>query len=233
MPFFSYIRGLVRMRVLLVEDDAVLMNGLQVGLGLTGFTVDAVTTCADASAALRTTAFDAIVLDLMLPDGSGLDVLEELRDRQIATPVLLLTARDSVPDRIAGLDAGADDYLGKPFDLNEVAARLRALTRRGNGGGSACRIWRDLRLEPSTMAVSKSGEPVRLSRREFSVLHALMDRPGQILSKSQLEEKLYGWQEDVESNTIEVHIHNLRQKLGPGIIETVRGVGYKLAEDNA
>lgn len=230
---FSIIRGVVRMRVLLVEDDAVLMNGLQVGLGLAGFTVDAVATCADASAALRTTAFDAIVLDLMLPDGSGLDVLGELRSRQVATPVLLLTARDSVPDRIAGLDAGADDYLGKPFDLNEVAARLRALTRRGNGGGSACRIWRDLRLEPATMAVSKSGEAVRLSRREFSVLHALMDRPGQILSKSQLEDRLYGWQEDVESNTIEVHIHNLRQKLGPGIIETVRGVGYKLAEDNA
>ncbi|PZR94703.1 MAG: DNA-binding response regulator [Stutzerimonas stutzeri] len=221
------------MRVLLVEDDAVLMNGLQVGLGLAGFTVDAVTTCADASAALRSSAFDAVVLDLMLPDGSGLQVLGEMRGRRVATPVLLLTARDSVPDRIAGLDAGADDYLGKPFDLNEVAARLRALTRRGNGGGSACRVWRDLRLEPATMVVSKSGEPVRLSRREFSVLHALMDRPGQILSKSQLEERLYGWQEDVESNTIEVHIHNLRQKLGPGIIETVRGVGYKLAEESA
>lgn len=221
------------MRVLLVEDDAILLNGLQVGLGLAGFTVDAVSNCADASAALRSSTFDAVVLDLMLPDGSGLDVLDELRGRQVGTPVLLLTARDSVPDRIAGLDAGADDYLGKPFDLDEVAARLRALTRRGNGSASACRIWRELRLEPATMAVSKSGVAVRLSRREFSILHALMDRPGQILSKSQLEDRLYGWQEDVESNTIEVHIHNLRQKLGPGIIETVRGVGYKLAEDSA
>ncbi|KAB2688787.1 response regulator transcription factor [Brucella pseudogrignonensis] len=220
------------MRVLVVEDDAVLMNGLQVGLGLAGFTVDAVSTCMDASAALRSSAFDAVVLDLMLPDGSGLDVLNELRGRAVGTPVLLLTARDSIPDRIAGLDAGADDYLGKPFDLNEVAARLRALTRRGNGGASACRIWRDLRLDPATMAVSKSGEGVRLSRREFSILHALMERPGQILSKSQLEDRLYGWQEDVESNTIEVHIHNLRQKLGPGVIETVRGVGYRLAEDS-
>lgn len=220
------------MRVLVVEDDAVLMNGLQVGLGLAGFTVDAVSTCVDASAALRSSAFDAVVLDLMLPDGSGLDVLNELRGRAVGTPVLLLTARDSIPDRIAGLDAGADDYLGKPFDLNEVAARLRALTRRGNGGASACRIWRDLRLDPATMAVSKSGESVRLSRREFSILHALMERPGQILSKSQLEDRLYGWQEDVESNTIEVHIHNLRQKLGPGVIETVRGVGYRLAEDS-
>ncbi len=221
------------MRVLVVEDDAVLLNGLQVGLGLAGFTVDAVSTCADASAALRISAFDAVVLDLMLPDGSGLGVLDELRGRQVGTPVLLLTARDSVPDRIAGLDAGADDYLGKPFDLNEVAARLRALTRRGNGGASACRIWRDLRLDPATMAVTKSGEAIRLSRREFSILHALMDRPGQILSKSQLEDRLYGWQEDIESNTIEVHIHNLRQKLGPSVIETVRGVGYKLAEATA
>lgn len=220
------------MRVLLVEDDSVLMNGLQVGLGLAGFTVDAVSTCADASAALQSSVFDAVILDLMLPDGSGLGILDELRGRDVGTPVLLLTARDSVPDRIAGLDAGADDYLGKPFDLDEVAARLRALTRRGNGSASACRVWRELRLDPAAMVVSKSGESVRLSRREFSILHALMDRPGQILSKSQLEDRLYGWQEDVESNTIEVHIHNLRQKLGPGVIETVRGVGYKLAEAN-
>jgi two-component system response regulator QseB len=218
------------MRILVVEDDAVLMNGLQVGLGLTGFTVDAVSNCADASAALHSSVFDAIVLDLMLPDGSGLDVLAELRGRQMGTPVLLLTARDSVPDRIAGLDAGADDYLGKPFDLDEVAARLRALTRRASGSKTACRTWRDLSLEPATMAVSKSGESVRLSRREFAILHALMDRPGQILSKSQLEDRLYGWQEEVESNTIEVHIHHLRQKLGTDIIETVRGVGYRLAE---
>lgn len=218
------------MRILLVEDDEVLLNGLQIGLGLAGFTVDAVSTCADASTALLNSTFDAVVLDLMLPDGSGLGVLGELRARQVGTPVLLLTARDGVPDRIAGLDAGADDYLGKPFDLDEVAARLRALVRRGNGSASACRIWRDLRLDPATMALSKAGEAVRLSRREFSILHALMDRPGQILSRSQLEERLYGWQEDVESNTIEVHIHYLRQKLGPGIIETVRGVGYRLAE---
>lgn len=220
------------MRVLLVEDDEILLNGLQVGLGLAGFTIDVVSSCADASAALRNADFDAIVLDLMLPDGSGLDVLGELRARQVGTPVLLLTARDSVADRVGGLDAGADDYLGKPFDLNEVAARLRALTRRGNGTASASRVWRDLRLEPAMMAVSKSGEVVRLSRREFSILHALMERPGQILSKSTLEDRLYGWQEDVESNTIEVHIHNLRQKLGPGVIETVRGVGYRLAGDS-
>jgi two-component system response regulator QseB len=221
------------MRILVVEDDAVLMNGLQVGLSLGGFTVDAVASCADADAALSSSAFDALVLDLMLPDGSGLDILAALRRRSVAMPVLLLTARDAVPDRIAGLDAGADDYLGKPFDLDEVAARLRALIRRAAGRASAVLTWRDVTLEPSTMIVKRGGEPVRLSRREFSILHALMDRPGQILSKTQLEDKLYGWQEDVESNTVEVHIHHLRSKLGTATIETIRGIGYRLPEDGA
>ncbi len=216
------------MRVLVVEDDAVLLNGLQVGLGLAGFTVEAVSTCADASVALETSEFDAIVLDLMLPDGSGLDILGALRRRQSRIPVLLLTARDSVPDRIAGLDAGADDYLGKPFDLDEVAARLRALSRRAGGHAAATLHWRDVVLDPASMSVSRGGEPIRLSRREFSILRALIDRPGQILSRSQLEERLYGWQEEIESNAVEVHIHNLRAKLGPGIVETVRGVGYRL-----
>lgn len=218
------------MRVLVVEDDEVLLNGLQVGLGLAGFTVETVATCADAAAALHASTFDAVVLDLMLPDGSGFDILNEVRTRRLTVPVLLLTARDSVPDRIAGLDAGADDYLGKPFDLDEVAARLRALTRRAGGHATATLHWRDVVLDPASMIVTKEGEPVRLSRREFSILHALIDRPGQILSKSQLEERLYGWQEDVESNAIEVHIHNLRAKLGPGVVETVRGVGYRLTE---
>jgi len=218
------------MRVLLVEDDAVLLNGLQVGLGMAGLTVEAVSNCADAKLALETSAFDAVVLDLMLPDGSGLDILETLRQRQSKVPVLLLTARDSVPDRIAGLDAGADDYLGKPFDLDEVAARLRALTRRAGGHATATLHWRDIVLDPASMNVTRAGEPVRLSRREFSILRALIDRPGQILSRSQLEERLYGWQEEIESNAIEVHIHNLRAKLGPGVVETVRGVGYRIAE---
>jgi two-component system response regulator QseB len=216
------------MRILVVEDDSVLMDGLRVGLGLNGFTVDAVGTCQDAEAALRANTFDALVLDLMLPDGSGLEVLASLRRRGGAVPVLLLTARDAVADRITGLDAGADDYLGKPFDLDEVAARLRALVRRAAGRASAILTWRDVTLEPSSMSVTKAGQPVRLSRREFSVLHALMDRPGQILSKSQLEDKLYGWQEDVESNTVEVHIHHLRAKLGSEMIETLRGIGYRI-----
>lgn len=218
------------MRVLVVEDDPVLLNGLQVGLGLAGFTVEAVANCADASAALDTADFDAVVLDLMLPDGSGLDILGTLRRRQSRVPVLLLTARDSVPDRIAGLDAGADDYLGKPFDLDEVAARLRALARRSGGHAAATLQWRDVVLDPASMGVTRSGEPVRLSRREFSILRALIERPGQILSRSQLEDRLYGWQEEIESNAIEVHIHNLRAKLGPGVVETVRGVGYRMAE---
>lgn len=221
------------MRILVVEDDTVLLNGLQVGLSLGGFTVDAVATCGDADAALRASAFDAVVLDLMLPDGSGLDVLAALRKRSQTTPVLLLTARDAVRDRITGLDAGADDYLGKPFDLDEVSARLRALIRRAAGRASAIIAWRDVALEPATMIVTRGGEPVRLSRREFTILHALMDRPGQILSKAQLEEKLYGWQEDVESNTVEVHVHHLRAKLGASTIETVRGIGYRLAEERA
>lgn len=218
------------MRVLVVEDDEVLLDGLQVGLGMSGFTVEPVMSCADASTALRSSAFDAVVLDLMLPDGSGLDVLAEMRKRRSPEPVLLLTARDAVSDRIAGLDAGADDYLGKPFDLNEVDARLRALIRRASGHSSATLQWGEIILDPASMAVSRDGEAMRLSRREFSILHALIDRPGQILSKTQLEERLYGWQEDIESNAIEVHVHNLRAKLGPGVVEMVRGVGYRLSD---
>lgn len=220
------------MRILVVEDDEVLMNGLQVGLAISGFTVDAVGTCDEAAAALAACGFDALVLDLMLPDGSGLDLLASLRSQGATLPVLLLTARDAVSDRINGLDAGADDYLCKPFDLDEVAARLRALIRRSAGRASAILTWKNIALDPSRLAVTRGGEPVRLSRREFSVLHALMERPGRILSKSQLEERLYGWQEDVESNTVEVHIHHLRAKLGSRLIETVRGIGYRLYEDS-
>ncbi|TWG95022.1 two-component system response regulator QseB [Mesorhizobium sp. J18] len=219
------------MRILVVEDDAILRDGLKVGLGIGGFTADAVETCEEAHAVLKNHEFDALVLDLMLPDGSGLDILKSLRDRRDDTPVLLLTARDAVSDRITGLDTGADDYLGKPFDLDEVAARLRALVRRAAGRSRSVLEWRCLRLDPSSQAVEKGGEAVRLSRREYSILHALMIHPGQIFSKRQIEEKLYGWQEEVESNTVEVHIHHLRAKLGSGIIQTVRGVGYRLGEE--
>jgi two-component system response regulator QseB len=222
---------MMTMRVLIVEDDAVLRDGLKVGLGIGGFNADAVESCAEAEAVLRNHEFDALVLDLMLPDGSGLDILRSLRERRDTTPVLLLTARDRVADRILGLDTGADDYLGKPFDLDEVAARLWALVRRASGRPQAMLEWRGLRLDPAALTAELNGEPVRLSRREYAILHALMIHPGQILSRGRIEEKLYGWQEEVESNAVEVHIHNLRNKLGAGTIQTVRGIGYRLGEE--
>lgn len=216
------------MRVLVVEDDEVLQNGLTVGLGIHGFTAEAVGCCADAVAALETTAFDAVVLDIMLPDGSGFDVLRRLRQRNDAVPVLLLTARDSVADRIRGLDDGADDYLGKPFDLDEVAARLRALRRRAVGRATPTIVWQDIVLDPEKRtAASSAGDPINLSRREFALLLALVERPGVIQSKTELEALLYGWQEEIESNAVEVHIHHLRAKIGRDRIETVRGLGYR------
>lgn len=219
------------MRLLVVEDDEVLSDGLKVGLNMLGFTVDAVGCVADACEAVAVDRFDAVVLDLMLPDGSGLDVLAQLRASGERTPVLLLTARDEVGDRIAGLDAGADDYLGKPFDLDELAARLRAIIRRAQGRAESRPQWRGVTLDPARMSAERDGRTVSLSRREFTVMQALMDNPGTIQSKSALEQKLYGWQEDVESNTVEVHVHKLRAKLGPDLIETVRGVGYRLKDD--
>lgn len=216
------------MRILVVEDDPILLDGLREGLKLSGFVADGVTTVADASEALATGRFDAVVLDRMLPDGSGLDVLRGIRQVGNRIPVLLLTAKDEVGDRIDGLDAGADDYIGKPFDLDEVAARLRAITRRSSGRASAEISLRGLTLDPASMLVRRAEVEIGLSRREFSILHALMESPQAIHSKQALEERLYGWQEDVESNTIEVHVHKLRAKLGTSVIETVRGVGYRL-----
>lgn len=216
------------MRILVVEDDPVLMDGLKVGLGLAGATVDDVATCADARAALAATRFDAVVLDLMLPDGSGLDLLAAMRAREDATPVLLLTALDEAPDRVRGLDAGADDYLGKPFDLDELAARVRAIARRGQGRAGPLLKAGPLVLDPATLAATLDGQAVPLSRREFTVLAALMERPGVIRSKAEIEDRLYGWQEEVESNTVEVHVHNLRAKVGRETIETVRGLGYRI-----
>lgn len=215
------------MRILIVEDDEVLQDGLVVGLGIHGFKGEAVGTCADALAALMATSFDAVVLDLMLPDGSGFDVLRALRQRNDAVPVLLLTARDAVADRIRGLDEGADDYLGKPFDLDEVAARLRALRRRAVGRATPLVVWDDIVLDPQRQSATAAGASVNLSRREFALLLALAERPGVIHSKADLEALLYGWQEEVESNTVEVHIHHLRAKIGRDRIETVRGLGYR------
>jgi two-component system response regulator QseB len=216
------------MRVLIVEDDPILRDGLSVGLKLAGFSPDAVDCCTDADAAMRATDYEAVVLDVMLPDGSGLDFLAARRCDADLTPILLLTARDQIEDRIAGLDAGADDYLGKPFDLDELAARLRALLRRGAGRARATLHWGEIMLDPASISVTRGGKPIGLTRREFTILRALMERPGMVISKGALEEAIYGWQEGVESNTVEVHIHNLRSKIGPGVVQTVRGIGYRI-----
>lgn len=216
------------MRVLVVEDDPVLANGLEMGLGLAGSTVDRVANCADASAVLEVARFDAVVLDLMLPDGSGLDLLRDIRARGDRTPVVVLTALDEVPERVKGLDSGADDYLGKPFDLDELAARVRAAARRAEGRAAPGLRVGGIRLDPARLTATVDGRPVNLSRREFAVLSALMEWPGTVWSKTEIEDRLYGWQEEIDSNAVEVHIHNLRVKLGRDTIETVRGLGYRM-----
>lgn len=217
------------MRILVVEDDDVLRDGLVAGLGLEGFEIDAVATCEDARAGAAGGDHAGIVLDIGLPDGSGLDLLGEWRRGGVTTPILLLTARNLVTDRIGGLDIGADDYLGKPFDLSELAARLRAILRRSSGRSSGEIQIGALTISEACRSVALDGRPVALSRREFAILHALAEHPGHVLSRSRLEDRIYGWQEEVESNAVEVHIHKLRVKLGRDRIETVRGEGYRIA----
>lgn len=217
------------MRILVVEDDDVLRDGLVAGLGLEGFEIDAVATCEDARAGAAGGDHAGIVLDIGLPDGSGLDLLGEWRRGGVTTPILLLTARNLVTDRIGGLDIGADDYLGKPFDLSELAARLRAILRRSSGRSSGEIQIGALTISEACRSVALDGRPVALSRREFAILHALAEHPGHLLSRSRLEDRIYGWQEEVESNAVEVHIHKLRVKLGRDRIETVRGEGYRIA----
>ncbi len=197
-----------------------------VGLGLEGFEVDAVACLADARAAIGDHA--GVVLDIGLPDGSGLDLLAEWRRAGVEIPVLLLTARDMVADRVEGLDRGADDYLGKPFDLTELSARLRAIMRRASGRASGDLELGALIISEARRSVALDGEEIAVSRREFAILHALAERPGHVLSRSQLEDRIYGWQEEIESNAVEVHIHKLRAKLGRSRIETVRGEGYRI-----
>ena len=200
------------------------------GLAQDGFAVDWVEDGRAAQLALAERVHDAVVLDLGLPRLEGLAVLTAMRRRGDTRPVLITTARDAVADRVAGLDAGADDYLIKPFDLDELAARLRALLRRGAGRAAPKIAYGALELDPATREVRLDGAPVELSPREFALLSALLARPGAILSRAQLEDKLYGWNESVESNTIEVHIHALRRKLGPDIIRNLRGVGWMIAK---
>lgn len=216
------------MRILLVEDDEVLRDGIVAGLGLDGFEVDAVATLAQARA-VAAGDHAGIVLDIGLPDGSGLDLLVEWRRAGSTIPVLLLTARNLISDRVEGLDRGADDYLGKPFDLGELAARLRAILRRASGRASGDLTLGALTISETRRSVALNGAEIAVSRREFAILHALAEQPGHVLSRSQLEDRIYGWQEEVESNAVEVHIHKLRSKLGRERIETVRGEGYRIA----
>ena len=219
------------MRVLLVEDDSLLGDGLQVGLKQAGFTADWVQDGLSAQHALETETFAAVVLDLGLPKLAGLDVLKRLRAAKNAVPVLILTARDAIDDRIAGLDAGADDYLVKPCDLGELAARLRALIRRASGQASPLVEVGPLALDPVAHTVAYRGEPVELSGKEFALLHEFMREAGRVLSKEQIIQRLYGWQDEIESNTVEVHIHHLRRKIAPEVIVTLRGVGYLLPKE--
>lgn len=221
------------MRVLVVEDDALLGDAIQAGLKQSGYAVDWMRDGVSADQALSTESYAAVVLDLGLPRLSGLDVLRRLRSRNSSLPVLILTARDTVNDRIKGLDAGADDYLLKPFDMGELAARLRALIRRASGKTDLLLQASGVSLDPAAHRVHYLDAPVDLSPKEFAVLHALMLNAGKVMSRAQLEEQLYAWGEEVESNAVEVHIHHLRRKLFPELIETIRGVGYLISADKA
>jgi two-component system response regulator QseB len=220
------------MRLLLVEDDPMIGAGVQRGLKQDGHTVDWVRDGAAAELAVADGVYEVILLDLGLPRKSGLELLAGLRRKGVATPVLVITARDSVADRVKGLDAGADDYLVKPFDLDELSARIRALTRRQGGRASPVIEVGSLALDPAKHVVTLGGAPIALSKREFSLLHALMKQPGVPLSRAQIEESLYGWDEEIESNAVEVYIHSLRRKLGAERIRNVRGVGYMVPSES-
>lgn len=220
------------MRLLLVEDDAMIGSSVQQGLRQDGFAVDWVRDGQAAETALGSEPYDLVLLDLGLPKKSGLEVLRGLRRKSSQVPVLVLTARDAVSDRVTGLDAGADDYLVKPFDLNELAARIRALLRRRAGRADPLIHHGNLTLNPATHEATFNGASLELSVREFAVIQTLLDRPGAILSRAQIEERLYGWGEEIESNAVEVYVHALRRKLGANFIKTVRGAGYMVPKQS-
>lgn len=219
------------MRILLVEDDALLGDGVRASLRQQGFQVDWVRDGEAAQRELRAHPYAAAVLDLGLPRMDGLDVLRTVRRAGVELPILVLTARDTVPDRIQGLDIGADDYVVKPIDLHELGARLRALVRRAHGQPAERLEAQDVALEPASRTVYRAGVPVPLSTREFDLLHVLMLNAGRVLSREQIEQHLYSWGREVESNAVEVHVHHLRAKLGSDLIRTVRGVGYVLLSE--
>lgn len=219
------------MRLLVVEDDAMIGSALRQGLQQEGHSVDWVRDGEAAELALAAESYNLVVLDLGLPGKAGLAVLQDLRRAHNPVPVIIVTARDEIADRVRGLDLGADDYLVKPFDLDELAARIRAVARRRAGHAAGELRHGALRLNPATHEVSLHDCPVPVSAREFAILEALLERPSAVISRAQLEERLYGWDEEVASNAVEVHIHNLRKKLGDRCIRTVRGIGYSLGTE--
>ena len=218
------------MRLLLVEDDPMIGEAARQGLRQEGHTVDWVRDGREAEAAVAGAPYDAVLLDLGLPRRDGLAILKSWRARAIELPVLIITARDAVSDRVAGLDAGADDYLVKPFDLDELSARVRAVARRRSGRSESVMRLGDLEIDSAARRVRWKGADVNLSAREYALLEALADRPGAYLTRAQLEERLYGWDEEIASNAVEVHIHALRRKLDPDLIRNVRGMGYTIAK---
>lgn len=216
------------MHILLVEDDSLIASGIIAGLSAQGMTVDSVGTAAHAEAMLGTIDFDVVILDLGLPDEDGLRLLRRLRKREVTLPVLVLTARDAISDRVAGLQSGADDYLLKPFDLRELSARLHAMVRRASGRSVNLITHGELVYDPDAALAWVSGAPVDLSRRERALLNTLLLNKGRVLTAGQLKDSVYGMSDDLESNALNVHIHHLRRKLGNNIVETVRGLGYRL-----
>ncbi len=219
------------MRLLLVEDDVMIGESVLDALRGEGYAVDWVRDGAVADSVLRTDRYDLVLLDLGLPKLDGLAVLKAMRVRRDVTPVLIATARDAVPARIAGLDAGADDYVLKPFDLDELGARIRALLRRAAGRADPVYTWGRISLNPATHEALLDGTPVALSQREWAVLEALIARPGMVLSRAQIEEKLYSWKDEISSNAVEVYVHSLRKKLGAELIRNIRGMGYMIARE--
>ncbi|WP_416137694.1 response regulator [Halomonas sp. HK25] len=221
------------MHVLLIEDDALVASGIRAGLTVHDFVVDHVASLAEARSAMEAVSSDAVILDRGLPDGDGLALLEEWRTAGVTTPVLVLTARDTVQDRVAGLQGGADDYLIKPFDLDELVARLQALLRRAAGRPRSLIEHGALCLDPVAREVTVAGRQIALSRRELVLLETFLQSPRSVLSADQLKDSLYGMNDEVESNALNVHIHHLRRKLGSRVIETVRGLGYRLGKSSA
>jgi len=218
------------MRLLLLEDDQQLAKGLLQAMVRQSYAVDHFDSVKEGLVAIKYEHYDLVILDLGLSDGSGLDFLKVYRNKQ-TEPVIILTARDTIEDKIQGLDLGADDYLPKPFDVNELQARIRALLRRSSGRASNQIVYGDLEVDQKARAVSYQGQSISLSRREYNLLEALLSNQGKVMSRANLEQTLYSWDEEIESNALEVHIHNLRKKISSKLIKTVRGVGYMVAEE--